>query len=227
MTTGTLNETKETPAATASPDSPRPSTAGPIYRSVADGELKTPWSLAEYFASLNTVMRLPAKVRRKAEAVAKRTPGGEKALAALDMIKLPRWVVPVTVTVGLLLLVVKPLVLAASGSGGNIKDLSPAYGVWQAGKGRYSGRTFQVSETAVAFQGSSRAEDLSWYDIQGVKVKAVGDSTLYTVTYNQNGKSAELAFWYLGGNPATIRFAHQQGGSWTKTLRPLSSRPGH
>lgn len=35
------------------------------HRSVADGELHTAWSLRDFFDSLNTVMRLPSKARRK------------------------------------------------------------------------------------------------------------------------------------------------------------------
>ncbi len=47
------------------PDAPDEA-AAPVYRSVADGELAQPWTLSEYFQSINTVLRLPSKDRRAA-----------------------------------------------------------------------------------------------------------------------------------------------------------------
>ena len=162
------------------------SDAAPIYRSVADGELKTAWTLNEYFASLNTVMRLPAKVRRRAEAVAKHTPGGERALAFFDGLKLPTWVIPAAVVMAVIFLVVRPLVLAASGSK---VDLSQAYGLWEAGKGKYQGRMFEINNGNIAFRTSSKTPDFSWHQIDNVTGKTAGDSTLYTVTYKEESRA--------------------------------------
>ena len=78
---------KVPPATTGTPAGPPPATLAPGYRSIADGELATPWSLGEYFGSLNTVMRLPPKLRKRVEAIEKRT--GIK----LPDIQLPKGVV--------------------------------------------------------------------------------------------------------------------------------------
>jgi hypothetical protein len=43
----------------------------------------------------------------------------------------------------------------------------------------------------------------------------MGDSTLYTVIYKEDGKSAEFAFWYYGGGPM-IRFKNQHGVVWRR-----------
>jgi hypothetical protein len=190
------------------------SSTAPIYRSVADGELATPWTLSEYFASLNTVLRLPAKVRRKAEAVAKRTPGGETALAFFDRIKLPGWVIPATVTVAIAFLVIRPLMAAASGSSA---DLSQASGLWEAGKGKYQGRMFEIRDGNIAFRTSSKSPDFSWHQIQKVAGKTSGDSTLFTVTYKEEGKTSDFSFFYFARSPSFVRFLHQPDVIWTKS----------
>jgi len=199
----------------------KPATPGPIYKSVADGELKSAWTLSEYFASLNTVMRLPAKVRHKAEEMARRSPGGTATLAAFERMRIPTGLVAAAVLVAIVLLIGRPL-LAAVGSSA---DLSAAYGVWQAGKGRYEGRTFQIVETHIAFGTSSKAAEYTWHKVRDVKAKAVADSTLFTVVYDEDGKTAEFAFWYVGGQPAAVHVVHQPEVVWTKSARSPSTPP--
>jgi uncharacterized membrane protein len=200
----------------------KPATPGPIYKSVADGELKSAWTLSEYFASLNTVMRLPAKVRRKARDVAKGTPGGEQALAVFDRLRIPTGWLTAAALLAVVLLVGRPLLAAGVGRSA---DLTPAYGVWQAGKGRYEGRTFQIVETHIAFGTSSKAAEYTWHKVRDVKAKAVADSTLFTVVYDEDGKAAEFAFWYVGGRPAAVHVVHQPEVVWTKSTRSPSTPP--
>ena len=199
----------------------RESTA-PIYRSVADGELKTAWTLSEYFASLNTVMRLPAKVRRKAREVANRTPGGEQALAAFERLRIPTGWMTIAAMLTVAVLVGRPLLAAVVGRGA---DLSPAYGVWQASKGRYEGRTFQILEDHIAFGTSAKGAEYSWHKVREVQAKSAADSTLFTVVYDEGGKTAQFAFWYVGGQPAAIHVMHQPEVVWTKSTRSPSTPP--
>jgi hypothetical protein len=212
--------TRPSPAVPSAEGQP-PATPGPIYRSVADGELKSAWTLPEYFASLNTVMRLPAKVRRKAEEVANRSAGGTAALAAFDRIRIPTGLVAAAVLVAVVMLVGRPL-LAAMGRGA---DLSAANGVWQAGKGRYEGRTFQIVDNHIAFGTSSKADEYTWHKVRDVRAKAAADSTLFTVIYDEDGKTAEFAFWYVGGQPAAVHVVHQPEVVWTKSTRSPSTPP--
>ena len=200
----------------------RPGSAAPIYRSVADGELRTPWTLSEYFASLNTVMRLPAKVRRKAQEVARRTPGGAEALAAFERLRIPTGWATVAAALAVAVLIGRPLLAAVVGRGA---DLTPAYGVWQAGKGRYEGRTLQIVEQHIAFGTSSKGTEYSWHQIREVEARPAADSTLFTVVYDEGGKTAEFAFWYVGGQPAAIHVVHQPEVVWTKSTRSPSTPP--
>lgn len=203
-----------TPAITETTTGPaRPGPAAPMYRSVADGELATPWSLPDYFASLNTVMRLPARVRHQAEAMARRTPGAERALAAVSQIRLPKGLLAASVLLAITVLVVRPLILAASGSSGN---LSQAYGIWEAGKGKYLGRTFELGDGTIAFGTNAKTGDRTVHKIQMFRAKAAGDSTLFTVTYMEEGKSAECAFWYFSGPTPVIKLVHPTDVVWTR-----------
>jgi hypothetical protein len=213
--------TEPTPAISPE-DGPRPASTTPMYRSVADGELKTAWTLSEYFASLNTVMRLPAKVRRKAEEVAKRTPGGEAALAIVQRIRIPSGLMAAAAVAAVVILVGRPLLAAV---GGSSADLSPAFGVWQAGKGKYQGRTFQIADQHIAFGTSSKGDEYSWYKVKDVTAKPAADSTMFTVVYEENGKTAEFTFWYLGGQPASIHVVHQPEVVWTKSTRSPTTPP--
>jgi hypothetical protein len=189
----------------------------PIYRSVADGELKNTWTLSEYFASLNTVMRLPSKVRRRAEAVAKKTPGGETALALLDRVQIKTGWLIAGVGAFLLVLVGRPLLGAMSG--GPEADLRAAVGVWEAGKGKYEGRSLQIVEKQIAFGTEPKTTRFAWHPIRSVHAKAAQDSTQYTVVYEQDGQAAEFAFWLVGGSPARIHVVHQPGVEWSKSPR--------
>jgi hypothetical protein len=190
-----------------------PGSAASTYRSVADGELATPWTLPDYFASLNSVMRLPAKVRRRAEAAAMSTLGGARALATLSRIRLPKSLMTVSVLLAVAVLVVRPLMLDASGSGGKLLE---AYGVWEAGKGKYLGRTFEIGDGTIAFGTSAKAADRTVHKIENFRTKVTRDSTLFTVTYLEEGKSAECAFWLFRGDTPVIKLVHPTDVVWTR-----------
>lgn len=205
--------------ASAREEGPRTAGSGPTYRSVADGELLTTWTMSEYFASLNTVMRLPSKVRRRALEGAKETKGGEAALAVAR--RIPIGLVVAAALVAIAVLVGRPLRAAV----GDSVDLRAANGVWQAGKGRYEGRTFQIVGNHIAFGTSSNATEYTWHEVKEVRAKVVADSTLFTVVYDEGGRTAEFAFWYLGGRPAAIHVVNQPGVVWSKTTRSPSVPP--
>jgi hypothetical protein len=212
--------TRSTPASQPEETQRPSSVAPPIYRSVADGELKAAWTLSEYFASLNTVMRLPGRVRRKARTAAGQAPGGEPAPAG--RLRIPTgWV-----TVGAALAVAVLIGRSLLASGGSRRaDLSPAYGVWQAGNGRHEGRTFQIVGDHIAFGTSAKGAEYSWHKVREVQTRQAVDSTLFTVLYDEGGKAAEFAFWYLGGEPAAIHVMHQPEVVWTKSTRSPGKPP--
>jgi hypothetical protein len=184
-----------------------------MYRSIADGELVTPWTLPDYFKSLNTVLRLPAKVRRKAVEAAQQTAGGVAVLAALERIRIPKGLVLAGAAVAVIMLVIRPLVLSATNEGAS--KLPQAFGVWEATAGKYKGRTFEVSEHELAFQTSAKGS-LTRHKIVGVAAKSRPDSTRFTVTYESEGQTAEFAFWYVTSPSPAIRFVNQHDVTWTK-----------
>jgi hypothetical protein len=213
-------ETKPEGSETQAPQLPD---AAPRHRSVADGELLTHWTLKDFFSSLNTVMRLPARARRKAaEDAAARVARGLNL--NLDNIRLPKGLVAASVVMLLGVFVVKPLMLSASGSG-EVRDLSQAYGVWQASAGKYAGRMFEVQQYSIAFRTSSDSPDYTWHKIDQVKISGPADSTLYTVVYEEEGKTAEFAFWFMKRDKPVIRFLHQPEIIWDKTPYEPIARP--
>jgi len=183
------------------------------YRSVADGDLVRSWSLTEYFGSLNTVMRLPPKVRKRVEKAAQSTPGGVQALALLDRIRIPTGFLVASFLVAIAVLVIRPLVLNASGAS---VDPKPVYGNWEAGKGKYEGRMFEINEQTIAFRTSSKEPNYTRHPVEKVRGRQMGDSTLYTVIYKEDGKTAEFAFWFYGGGSPMIRFKNQHGVVWRR-----------
>jgi hypothetical protein len=215
---------QETSTTADSADAAGPSSAGsaPKHRSVADGELLTTWSLSEFFSSLNTVMRLPARVRRKkAEEAAKAKALG---LPSLDKIRVPNGLVAASVLMVLGVFVIRPLVLSASGSE-DVRTFTRAFGVWQAKTGKYAGRMFEVGEFNIAFRTSSDSPDYTWHKIEDVRISGVSDSTLYTVVYEEEGKTAEFAFWLVQHKEPIIRFLHQPEIVWEKTPYEPIARP--
>ena len=106
--------TAQSPAVTTA--TKRPSQTG-LHRSIADGELVHPWTLSEYFASLNTVLRLPSKVRRRAVEAAEQTAGGAAILAVLGRVRIPKGLVMAGAVVAIVMLVIRPLVLSATNEG--------------------------------------------------------------------------------------------------------------
>jgi len=188
-----------------------------LYRSVADGELKVPWTLSEYFASLNTVFRLPAKVRRRAEEVARRTPGGAALLASIERIRIPKSLVYASFALAVIVLVVRPLLLDASGSDTHV-DLSKTYGVWGASKGKYQNRAFELKADSVGFSEDIKSAQRTWYPVTSAEAKPAGDSTLYTLNYLQSGKNVEFAFWYVQEGQPSIHLKNLPTVTWTKTV---------
>ena len=202
-----------TTASPAEPDEPGK------HRSVADGELATAWSLKEFFHSLNSVMRLPTKARRKTE---------EARTSGFSMPGVRPWMSKMVLAGGIVAAVgvflVRPIVLWASRAGH--ASLAPVVGVWEAGKGKYQGRRFEMSDSTVAFHTGDSASTYTWHRIQEVKVKPFADSALYTVRYLEGEKTADLSFWYRGNPAPAIRLKNQPTVVWSKTaLTPTAQRP--
>ncbi len=221
-----MSQDPVSPANAAAPESaPLPET-GPRHRSVADGELLSSWTLADFFSSLNTVMRLPSRVRRKKaqEAAEAKAKSAGLNLAALNSIRLPKGLVAASFVLLIGVFVVKPLVLSASDSV-DTRDFSQAYGVWQANQGKYAGRMFEVGQYSIAFRTSSDSPDYTWHKIDAVRSSGSPDSTLFTVVYEEEGKTAEFAFWLVQHAKPVIRFLHQPETIWDKTPYEPIARP--
>lgn len=193
----------------------------PGYRSIADGELASTWTLKDYFANLNTVMRLPGKVRRKMDKVEKRIE--QKTGLKLPNIKVPPIVVAAGFLMALGVFVVRPLMLSASSS--EPVGLSQAFGVWEAGTGRYAGRMFELGEHSIAFRTSSQSPDYTWHRVTDVRTREASDSTLFTVLYDEDGKEAEFAFWYVPGKKPVIRLKNTPDVNWILTPYEPIARP--
>jgi hypothetical protein len=190
------------------------------HRSVADGELAHAWTLKEFFNSLNTVMRLPTRARRKEQVPAATT-------FSLSLPGVRPWMSKALMAGGFVavvsLVVVRPLVLWASKTGH--ATMTPVVGVWEAGKGKYQGRRFEMSDSAVAFHNGESAEDYTWHRIQEVKVRAVADSALYTVRYQEGKQTADFSFWYRGGPKPVIRLKNQPNVVWNRTSQTPTAGP--
>ncbi len=52
--------------------------------------------------------------------------------------------------------------------------------------------------------------------IETFRAKATRDSTLFTVTYLEEGKRAECAFWFFSGETPVIKLVHPTDVVWTK-----------
>jgi hypothetical protein len=192
------------------------------HRSVADGELARPWTLTEYFRSLNTVMRLPTKARRTQQAeAAARGIGGISIPSVNPAFSRALLVLGAVVVLGVV--VVRPIFLWASGSGR--EKLAPVVGVWEAGAGRWAGRSFEVSDSSIAFRNGEQRTDYSWHRIHDVRVRPAADSALYTVIYEESGKTAELTFWFKGGSAPAIRLKNTPAVVWSKSGRAATAQP--
>jgi len=179
------------------------------------------WTLRDYFGSLNSVLRLPAKPRLKSRPEAETARGF--SLPSLSGIRLPRMVVSGSIILSLGVLVVRPLVLSATR--GDTEGLAPVVGVWEAEGGRYAGRGFELGTNSIAFRTSVKSPEYTWHPISNLTIKPAGDSTLFTLNYEQDGKEAEFAFWLLRGKDPLIRVTHQQGTTWKKTPYEPIARP--
>lgn len=190
------------------------------HRSVADGELHTAWSLKDFFGSLNTVMRLPTKARRAEKAKEGKSEGFSIALPGI-----PGWMGRFVMVgggmVAVTVFVLLPVMRWATGAGH--ASLKPVVGVWEAGKGKYQGRRFEMTDSAVVFRTGKGATDYTWHRVQEVRVKQVADSTLYTVRYEEGQKTADMTFWYVGTDK--IRLKNTPNVVWNKTTLVPSAGP--
>lgn len=209
------------PRLPAQPTPPADGPHAPGYRSIADGELASTWTLKDYFANLNTVMRLPGKVRRKMDKVERRIE--QKTGLKLPDIKVPPAMVAAGFVMALGVFVVRPLILNATSS--EAMGLDQTFGVWEAGSGRYAGRMFELGENSIAFRTSSQSPDYTWHRVTDVRTRAVTDSTLFTVQYDEDGKEAEFAFWYVPGKKPVIRLKNTPEVNWILTPYEPIARP--
>jgi hypothetical protein len=183
------------------------------HRSLADGDLNTAWSMVDFFGSLNSVMLLPEKVVARAAARRRDAQAGDP----------PRFRIPKPILFAMLLLSACVLIggplLAALDRGDGVEQLEPAFGVWSAGRGRYVGRVFELTDSTVAFNTSAKGE-FQRYRINLVRTQGAGDSTLYIVTYQAEKGTSDFAFWLLppGG---LIRFKNTPETVWTRTALAL------
>ncbi len=217
-----MSESNESPAPQPPGQEPPPPSR-PQHRSVADGELVNTWTLKDYFASLNSVLRLPQKPRPRPKPKSEGEPKAAFSLPSLSGIRLPKMVVSGAVVLSLAVLVVRPLMLSASRGG--TEGLAPVVGVWEAGSGRYAGRMFELGLNSIAFRTSAKSPEYTWHPISSLVVKPDGDSTLFTLSYEQDGKQAEFGFWLIPGKDPVIRVTHQQGTTWKKTPYEPIARP--
>lgn len=220
MSTTTESRPRD-PAAPAAPGAPKtPQDSG--YRSIADGELATAWTLKDYFGSLNTVMRLPAKVRRKVEKVEKQVEA--KLGLKLPDIEVPKGVVPLALVLTIGVFVVRPIM--ANATSGTEVQVDVAFGVWEAANGKHAGRMFELGENSIAFRTSSQSPDYTWHKVTDVRSRQANDSTMFTITYDEQGKRAEFAFWYVPrGGEAVIRLKNTPEVRWKKTPYEPIARP--
>ncbi len=220
-----------TPYRTQSPGTPEGTSAGPTagadapekHRSVADGELANAWTLKEFFGSLNSVMRLPSKARRQKEAEARAQ--AQAAGIALPSVSpgLSRLIIVGGGLVVVAMLVVRPLVLWATRAGQvSLKQVS---GVWEAGKGKHQGRQLEVSDSTIVFHTGDGPTDYTWHKLQEVRVKPAGDSTLYTLRYEEGKRTAEVSFWYSSRPAPSIRLKNQPSVVWNLTRQPPVAGP--
>lgn len=218
-----MSEAPVTPPPTPTgPQDPEAAKArGPAYRSIADGELLHTWSLKDYFASLNTVLRLPTKPRPKPDA--EHTTKPAFSLPSLPDIRLPKMVVAGSIVLSVAVLVIRPIMLSASRA--DAASLAAAVGVWEAESGRYAGRMFELGTTSIAFRTSAKSPDYTWHRIADLEVAPARDSTLYTLHYEQDGKLAEFGFWLIPGKNPVIRVTHQGGTNWKKTPYEPIAKP--
>lgn len=198
----------------STPDHPEES-APEKHRSLADGDLHTAWSMVDFFGSLNNVMRLPDKVRAARAAARKKQAEAGKA----PTFRIPKPAVFAMLAVSFCVLVGGPL-LASLNDGEGVEKLGPAFGVWNAGSGRYAGRLFELTDSTVAFSTSEKG-DMQRYRIDMVRAVGAGDSTLYIVTYRGERGTSDFAFWLLP--PALIRFKNSPETVWTRTALSLPS----
>jgi hypothetical protein len=179
------------------------------HRSVADGDLTASWTLKDYFASLNSVMRLPGRPRRKAKDAA-----GEAATARPGGVARK-----VIMGAGLAAVAVLAMRLFPPAASSGQLELTPVVGVWEAGKGKYRGHHFEVTDSTVVFQTGERDGDVTAHPVQRVQVQQVADSTLFTIRYGEGDAAADLAFWLRG---KVIRLKNQPETEWSR--RPSGVR---
>jgi len=181
------------------------------HRSVADGNLTDPWTLTDFFRSLNSVMRLPTRARRK------QTDEGTAAGGfSLQNLRLPRWVMVGGFAAAVVVLVGRPLVAFAFQEEAGA-DLTRVLGIWKATEGRYAGRLFEVTPETLTFHTGAASSEKTIHRITRARVQEAGDSTLFLVSYDQEGKTAEFSFYLVPRPKPVIHFKNQQGVTWAKT----------
>lgn len=186
------------------------------HRSLADGELATAWTLQDFFSNVNTVLRLPSRPKPKPEEAAEEREATGRQLPSLAEVRIPRGVIVAGAVAVVAVVVVRPLL--SSMSTVETVPLERAHGVWMAEGGRYTGRMFELSQNTIAFRTSRDAPDYTWHKIDDYRTRTAGDSTLFTVLYEEEGKKAEFGFWMVPQRKDTlIRVVHQVNVVWKKT----------
>lgn len=92
-------------------------------------------------------------------------------------------------------------------------------GVWTSADPRYADRSFELTQSTVAFGTGGQAVDL--YLISDVEKAPQGDKTLYEIhCHRMKGAKEKISFFYTLQDGGTIRFKNQTHIVWTKKETP-------
>lgn len=87
-------------------------------------------------------------------------------------------------------------------------------GTWRTSDPSYADRSFEIGITIIDFGTGEGAVTTGF--IQKVEVSSEGSRTLYTISYVEDGRKEQCAFYYKPGKEKTIYFKNQPSVSWVK-----------
>jgi hypothetical protein len=181
-------------------DGPGESVTG-SYRSLASGDLKSPWQLGEFFDALGSVMRLPPKAPRPTAV--------EKPVAPATARRRSRLLIPVAVGLLAIAVLQRPLLRLISS---DLPVPEELLGNWITDSPRYADRGFVITRDSLRLQLGPQLS--ATYPITRVRRAGTADSTRYTISYRQGDTEVEMG---LSVDPDVgLRVANLPSVTWRR-----------
>jgi hypothetical protein len=196
---------------------PRSVPAAPVFGgSLKDGELINPMELGDFMMQLGMLFRLPVRVKEPEPGDQPGTSAKRRSRRSL-LIRMSPILAAVLVSTYAAFNVTLPSAQTATVP-------EELIGVWITSDAKYAGRHLALTDKTVVIGKGDAGE--SGHTVKTVDQRAKGDTTIYTIIYQDEGGTRDLVLRYLPGGKPRVTLLNQPQMIWRRVAKTTTEYTG-